>query len=66
MLQLEPQCHVDFVAIVPIGEPERTVVATELFPTVLLIERFKLLTASQHKGEMLQADLTTEINCTAQ
>lgn len=50
MLQLEPQRHVDFVAIVPIGEPKRMVVAAKLFPTVLLIERLKVLTASQHKG----------------
>jgi hypothetical protein len=46
MLQLEPQRHVDLVAIVPLGEPKCTVVATELFPTVLLIERLKLLVAS--------------------
>jgi hypothetical protein len=46
MLQLQPQRHVDLVAIVPIGEPKRTVVATELFPTVLLVEGLKLLAAS--------------------
>jgi hypothetical protein len=37
---------VDLVAFVPIGEPKCTVVAAELIPTMLLIERLKLLTAS--------------------
>ena len=46
MLQLEPQRHVDLVAIVPIGEQKRILVAAELFPTMLLVEGLKLLTPS--------------------